>query len=97
VELLLKQTLQILTEHQKRDTELALKAENEKKKEEKRQKHQAKWREKQFSKIESFTAMFRRSRERLPNIDEIKQYFITNPEYGINANLVDEYFMNHWV
>lgn len=89
-ELLLRETLKILTEHQKREKEEDEKRIIEKYAEQENEKNHLK----KHKYISNFIDLFIKNRERQPNISEIKDYFNINTDYEVTDSIIDEYYVN---
>ena len=94
-EILLRETLKILTEHQKRDVEEDTKRIDMQRMEYEKENERVHRIQSQYKYIRNFIDLFVKNRERKPNIDEIKEYFQINAEYGVSDYTIDDYYMNN--
>lgn len=93
-EILLRETLKILTEHQNRDREEDSKRVEAKRMEAEKEDKNLQRIQMKYKYIQNFTKMFVKKREREPNIDEIKEYFQTNREYEVSDQVIDDFYMD---
>jgi len=96
-ELLLKQTLQLLSEHHRKEKE-----EEDRRYREKREEARLEYKNQKkvalhYQYIKNFIDLFVANRERNPTIEEIKEYFSINTKYGVTFDEIDDFLINQIV